>query len=289
MKDIRSEVDNITEIVPIPSIVGSIMTELISEETAIEQLIRLIESDAVLTVLILRAANSAFYGLRGEVTTARHAVILLGYKEIGKMILMYEMKRKLLNLNPQQSEYLQKLWAHSVSTAMIARTLAKLTGWNNEGEEFTAGLLHDIGKIVLIQHFTDSLVQTQRMIADLNMSDVEAEKQNLAISHDEIGGLLGEKWNLPPMILDVMKYHHDISGATEHQLLVAAVRFADILSERWGTGIQEQAQSFFLEEEDAWKILQRSFKVLAGESAETVEQKLRALYENELEFSGLFA
>jgi len=289
MRDIRNEIDAVTEIVPIPSIVGSIMSEMLSGEMAIDRLNKLIEADAVLTALVLRAANSAYYGYRGEVTTSQQAIILLGVKEINRLVLMYEMKQRLFTLNRDQRSYLEKLWSHSVAAAIIARAVSRLVDFDSRGEEFTSGLLHDIGKIVLVQHFSYSLAQTQRMITELDMNDVDAEKQNLAISHDEIGGLLGEKWNLPKMMIEVMRYHHQITEAIQDQLLVAIVRFADLLSERWGIGIQEQSGEIILEEEQSWKILQKNFRAMENESVDSVEEKLRAMYNNDKEFAGLFA
>lgn len=288
MRDIRNEIDAVTEIVPIPSIVGSIMSEMLSGEMAIDKLNKLIEADAVLTALVLRAANSAYYGYRGEVTTSQQAIILLGVEEINRLVLMYEMKQRLFILNRDQRLFLEKLWSHSVATAIISRAVSRLIDFNSRGEEFTSGLLHDLGKIVLVQHFSYSLAQTQHMIVELDMNDIDAEKQNLAISHDEIGGMLGEKWELPPMMIEVMKFHHKITESIQYQLLVAIVRLADLLSERWGIGIQEQAHEILLEEEQCFKILQKNFKAFENETAESVEQKLREMYNNDQEFAGLF-
>ncbi|MCU0412116.1 MAG: HDOD domain-containing protein, partial [Bacteroidetes bacterium] len=90
MRDIRSEIDKINEIVPFPTVVAQIMSELLKEETATEKIVQLIETDAVLTARILRAANSPYYGLRWEVNNITRAVVLLGFEEVSRLVLIYQ-------------------------------------------------------------------------------------------------------------------------------------------------------------------------------------------------------
>ncbi len=289
MRDIRSEIDKINEIVPFPTVVAQIMSELLKEETATEKIVQLIETDAVLTARILRAANSPYYGLRWEVNNITRAVVLLGFEEVSRLVLIYQMKQRVFALSPDQRSFLELLWKHSVATAAVSRMLALFVDFRGEGKEFTAGLMHDLGKIVLVQYFADTLTVTQSMIRELGMKDVEAELQSLAIDHCEIGGQLGEKWGIPPVFVEVMRHHHTPETAPNNQSLVALVRFADLLSERWGSGIGEQPMNFNLEEDESWKVMRKHFPRLAEERADAVEQKLLALYEMNQEFIRLFA
>ncbi len=289
MRDIRSEIDKINEIVPFPTVVAQIMSELLKEDTATDRIVQLIETDAVLTARILRAANSPYYGLRWEVNSISRAVVLLGFEEVSRLVLIYQMKQRVFALSPDQREYLERLWRHSVSTGAVARMLALLVGFRGEGKEFTAGLLHDMGKIVLVQYFADSMAMIQRMTAELDARDVEAEMQTVAITHAEIGGQLGERWGLPPVYVEVMRCHHESATATLNRPLVALTRFADLLCERWGSGIGEQKMNFELETDESWTLLRRLFPRMADERADDIEQKLLALYEMNQDFIKLFA
>ncbi len=289
MRDIRTEIDRINEIVPFPTVVAQIMSELLKDETATDRIVQLIETDAVLTARILRAANSPYYGLRWEVNSISRAVVLLGFEEVSRLILIYQMKQRVFALSPEQREYLDRLWKHSVATAAVARMLALYVGFHGEGKEFTAGLLHDMGKIVLVQYFADSLTVIQRMILELDARDVEAEMQTVAITHAEIGGQLGERWGLPPVYVDIMRYHHQPSQATLSRPLTALTRVADLLCERWGSGIGEQKLNFDLGADESWHQLRTSFPRLADENADAVEQKLLEMYEMNQDFIKLFA
>lgn len=284
MRDIRAEIEDINEIVPFPTVVANVLSELLSNEIAIKKIIQLIETDVALTALILRVSNSAYYGLRGEVTSVSSSVMMLGIEEVNRLMLVYQMKQRIFRLNREQRAYLERLWKHSVSTAIIARNLAGLLLYKCEGREFTAGLLHDMGKIVLVQHFSHSLIVTQKMIADLGLTDVEAEMQTLAITHAEIGGLLGEAWNLPPLFVEVMRYHHSPADAVLDPKLVAIVRTADVLSELWDMGIGEQVEKKFIADTDVWKVLLQEFPRMADLDAALVEQQLKNDFASHREF-----
>ncbi len=288
MRDIRSEIENINDIVPFPAIVTQIMTELSKNSPTVEKIVILIETDAVLSARILHAANSSYYGIRWAVVNIKHAIMLLGFEEISRLVLMYQMKENVVSLNSSQKEYLEQLWKHSVAVATIARLLTQYVHFRNNGEEFTAGLLHDIGKIVIAQYFPDALNITRQMINDLAMKDVEAELQILAIDHAEIGAQLAERWKLPAILIEVIRSHHNLGVTDENLTLAAIIRFADILCERWEFGINEQRSNFILEEEESWTSLQIIFPHLADITAEVCEQELRQNFEMSNDFVSMF-
>ncbi len=288
MLDIRNEIKNINDIVPIPATVSLIMSKSLKSEMANDKLIKLIESDAVLTSLVLRSANSAFYGLRSGVSTISHAVMMIGFTEINRLVLMYDLKQRLFALNKEQRDYLNRLWLHSISTATASRIIAKHIGFSTQGEEFTAALLHDMGKIVLAQHYSHSLIKTEQMINELGINDIEAELQFFAIAHDEIGGILAENWNLPKILVDVMRYHHSVNLAGEHKEITAVVRLGDLLTERWGVGIGEQLADCNIAEDKSWLELLIHFPKIAEHSFEDFEEDIRMEFDNNQGFAELF-
>lgn len=289
MQDIRNEIDNISDIVPIPSTVTLILAQTMRDEMANNRLINLIDSDAVLTAIILRAANSAFYGIRSGVSTVAHAVTMLGYAEVSRLVLTYELRQRVFALNPQQRDFLNRLWLHSLCTGTTARIIAKHLRHPSIGEEFTAGLLHDMGKIVLAQHFSHSLLKMREMIDELFMTDVEAELQLFAMGHNEIGERLGKNWNLPAVITDAMRYHHDPAHDGPHRTVTAIVRTADLLAEQWNLGITERSAPAPVPEDPCWSVLTEQFPALTAEPFESFEENIRMEFENNLAFSELFS
>jgi putative nucleotidyltransferase with HDIG domain len=279
MRDIRSEIDEINEIIPFPAVITEILSALSNDDVSTVKITRLIESDPALTTNILRAANAPYYGIRGYVKNVNSAIALVGLDETSRLLLAYHMKQRLIFLNMQQWGYLEALWKHSISTATLSRVLASHYKIKTGEKEFTAGLLHDMGKLVLIQYFPDSLAVTRQMIKELSMHDVEAERQTLAISHTEIGGHLGTKWTLPPEFVEVMQCHHDAGDAVVDPVLTAVVRFADLLCEQWGHGIGEQPQGFSIEDDACWKVLTATAPAFAGRNSSDMGEEIKAEFE----------
>ncbi|MCX6135380.1 MAG: HDOD domain-containing protein [Ignavibacteriales bacterium] len=255
MRDIRSEIEKINEIVSLPTVLAEIMGELDKGDGASNKIIKLIETDPVLTGNVLRAVNSPFYGLRWRVNSVPSAIALLGLAETSRILVAVYIKQKLFAMNSGQRTVLEALWKHSINTAAIARLITKEYGILTGGKEFTAGLMHDMGKIVLIQYFPTELETITRMVRELELNDVQVENQIVAISHDEIGGVLGERWRLPHEFVEVMRFHHTPSKATINPELTTVVRFADLLAEHWMCGIGENPPDTLFDNDESFSLL----------------------------------
>jgi putative nucleotidyltransferase with HDIG domain len=288
MRDIRVEIENINDIVALPTVVTEIMNELGKEDSTIRTVTGLIESDPALTANILRAVNSPFYGLRWRVNNVSNAIGLLGLGETSKLLLAFFMKQKLFTLTSTQRDYLEQLWNHSINTAYIARLIVQEYNIPTSGKEFTASLLHDMGKIVLVEYFPTELPMTRRMVKELDQSDVQAESQILAIAHTEIGGLLAEKWKLPLDYVEVMRQHHNVELAVLNPELTSLVRFADLLAELWGQGIDEQATSTLFDEDQSFALLSKHEPRLKAQTMQEVIDNLSQKYVAQKGFVGLF-
>lgn len=289
MRDIRSEIDEINELVPFPSVIAEILSALSGDTVATVKITRLIESDPALTTSILRAANAPYYGIRGQVTNVSNAIRLIGLDETSRLLLSYHMKQRLIFLNMEQWGSLESLWKHSVSTATLSRVVASHFKLKTGQKEFTAGLLHDMGKLVLIQYFPNSISVTEQMVKELAMHDVEAEQQTVAISHAEIGGQLGEKWSLPSEYVEVMESHHEAENATIDPLLTATVRFADLLCEQWGHGVGEQPRGFSIGDDACWKMLATTVPAFREQTPAEVSQELMGEFEKSKQLIRLLA
>lgn len=275
-RDVRTEIQRINEVVSFPPVVAEILQAMSDADVTMAKVTSIIESDPALTAKILRVANSPFYGLRRDVTNIAQALRMLGLDEIGHLLLTCQMKSRLMSLDSIQRIHLERLWKHSVAVAAIARLLSAQYRIPTDGKEYTAGLLHDMGKLVLIQYFPEQYRAVEELIGRESISDIDAEQRIASISHTEVGRQIGEKWRLPKEYLDVMQFHHRPGLSSNHSLLCAVVRCADLFSELWGFGIGEVVETFSLESEAAGIIIDAAPQL--GERP--ADEVLNELHEN---------
>lgn len=288
MRDIRSEIDKINEIVSMPTILAELMSELNKGDAATYKIVRLVETDPALTGNILRVVNSPYYGLRWRVNSVSSAIALLGISETSRLLIAFYMKQRMLALNEGQSGYLDLLWKHSVNTATVARLIVKEFGILTGGKEFTAGLLHDMGKIVLVQYFPNELNMVNRMVKELDLDDVQAENQVVAISHTDIGGLLADKWRLPLEFSEVMRLHHAPALAELNPELTTVIRFADLLAESWGNGVGEKGVEALFEGDESFELLATHEPRMKAMGFEEVVSRLGDKFVEQKSLVGLF-
>lgn len=289
MRDIRTEINRINEVVSFPPVVAEILQTMTNQNVALRKITQLIESDQALTAKILHIANSPFYGLSTNINNIGSALAMLGLDEIGHLLLTCQMKARLASLNSSQNEALWKLWKHSVSTASIARLIANKYHFQVEGKEYTAGLLHDMGKLVVIQYFPQQYTSIEQSIMTSSSTDIEVEMKTIAIPHTEIGYQLGQKWRLPKEYVDVMQFHHTVKLSQHNALLTSLVRFADLLSEQWGDGIGEQSGNLLIAQEECVQELCKSKPEFAAKPIEQIMEELFAEYEKNTDIVESFA
>jgi putative nucleotidyltransferase with HDIG domain len=130
------------------------------------------------------------------------------------------------------------IFHHAVSTAVIAEKLACLTGIISPSLAYTAGLLHDIGKVVLDQYIDADFPLFYRQLNDEKRNLFEAEKNVLGIDHTEVGGDLAHSWSLPESLVETIRYHHVPENSVQHTELVHIVYLADLLMSRFNTSLE---------------------------------------------------
>jgi HD-like signal output (HDOD) protein len=174
---------------------------------------KVIAQDPSLSSRVLRLSNSAFYGMPGKINTINNAVILLGFKIITTLVLsitvfdMFPEKRRSRALFDRKA-----FWLHSLCCGLIARHLALRTKKRflfDPEELFCAGLLHDIGKIVLEQYLHEEFHASLTLARDKKIPQHRAEKEHLGFSHADVAKWLTEGWGLPAQIAKALALHHD--------------------------------------------------------------------------------
>ena len=222
------------KIPPIPQTVQKALKLIDDPESNATDLAVLLASDHVLAEHVLRWANSAYYGTGSQISTVQQAVVALGMDVIEELILTYSafdhMARPLPGYKLQRGE----LWHHALGSAICARLISKQQHLQLDEEAYFAGLLCDIGKLVLEKHLRE---------IDLKDSNwerqpfLEMERANFGVDHAMLGAEMARHWQLPEELATAIAYHHEPHHAQDHQILVATVHVGDISMKILGIGM----------------------------------------------------
>lgn len=196
---------------------------------AVEQLVG---SDPALTSSLLRHANSSFFGGIEKVVTAKDAIMRLGVKHVAELVLLSTVAAQYQLRNPTLRDVATSLWRHAVGTGIGAQWLAKKLMGDRMQEAFLGGLMHDIGKLLLIRVLDDLVAAKTLKFVPSN----DLILQLLDGLHCTSGAVLLEHWNLPEVYAQIVRTHHD-DDYHENDALLGCVRLADLACNRLGIGV----------------------------------------------------
>ena len=220
----------------LPTVVSKMIRLVDSPKTTTSTLARLISSDQSLTARILKMANSAYYGFSREIATVNTAIVVMGFnavKDLGLSLSVFDM------FKGAESVYAfdpARFWEHSIGCGIAGKTIASVHHPQRAGEAFVAGLLHDIGKVVLNQYAHEEFLEIMNRVTAKGQSLEAAEAAVIGVGHGTVGGWLADKWKLPPFITECMYHHHDPRNAKVDPVLVGIISLSDQLCHRTGVG-----------------------------------------------------
>jgi len=198
-----------TSLPSLPSLFFELMEELKSPQARTEKIASIIGRDVAMTAKILQLVNSAFFGLPQRITDLKRAVAYLGFDTIHSLALSIRVFSQ-FDQEMFRPFSLETLWNHSLSTASTARaiTRAEARGQKAADDAFAAGLLHDVGRLVLAANLPGLYRQAVAMMQDGEVHLWEAEYQVLKVTHAEVGAYLLGLWGLPDSIVESAAFHH---------------------------------------------------------------------------------
>ena len=196
--------------------------------------IDVIESDEALSARILKIANSVFFDRGKQSNTIEEAVLVIGINELRCLLNATSLSEIFPSSNPARAQ----AWSNDIATALIARNLAQRFQPSKTEIAFLGGLMHDIGKLVLIQRAPEEYGKVLKRVETEGIDFATAEGEVFPFDHTETGHLIGEKWNFSPELNDIIRSHHrgfhDLSSASTS--LPAIVKCADIFAHSLGLG-----------------------------------------------------
>jgi len=233
--DVIREIDRLSELPILPQILIRLNKVAEDDNSSVEDFGRVILKDQSLTLQVLRVVNSAFYRQQGRerTTTVSQAVLILGFNGVRRLALGMSVFDTLKSADALPG--LQQLWSHSLTTAITTRLLASRTGYYSPEEAFVAGLVHDVGRIVLARcdpELYGRIVAQATTSAQLR----DLERQQFGMSHALAGKRLAHRWSLPAQFEEVIGGHHAYetdtieAGSRLLRLVAAANRFAHALT-----------------------------------------------------------
>jgi putative nucleotidyltransferase with HDIG domain len=214
LKEIREHIQQGTfELPPIPDVMLQLLEKINNPDILIDEIIECI-TDQILVSKILRICNSPYYRHFGHISSLKEAVLFIGLKSLMSIVTVHAIS----SFSPRNDKEIKKVLQHCLVCGMIAREITRDMGGNSE-QAFVCGLLHDIGKTVMLDLLGDYMLlpdERERLIDE---------------HHAEVGYLLAEKWNFGSDIKDIIRYHHSPEQSAEHSALAQVISLSNAMAD----------------------------------------------------------
>ncbi len=241
-----------SELNSLPEIYIKISDLLDSENSSVGDIGKVVETDPALSSRILKMVNSAFYGFPNKISSISQSISILGRDRL-KQVLIGSVLASVFGKESSKVDHMEDFWYQSVKTAILARYLGRQSIISDETESlFTAGLLHEIGRLILAQQLPELSAKVQSIIEIEGEKRLQAENGQFGFTHCEVGGAFIEKWGLPQLLSEVARYHHSPQQATtyneETQLIYLASHLTFLIPP-----IQQEEVELVLEDISNWQ------------------------------------
>lgn len=234
---------DIKSLEPLPQVAARVLDLGAREEVIPKDLIAVIETDAAMTARVLKLSNSAYYGFRREIASLSEAGNLLGTSALVNLVLTSCAARYFRGSGADERA-MQRMWEESVSNALAASLLARLSGTVDRNRAYTAGLLQNIGQVVLERHMCREESEITRLV-ETGTARIEAERLVLGLDHAEVGARLCERWSFPEVLVDAVRFHHEPERANADPVLACFVHLGEQVTletaREQGAGLRDYA------------------------------------------------
>ncbi|MGA2867995.1 MAG: HDOD domain-containing protein [Verrucomicrobiota bacterium] len=229
LNEIQSQLARCPSLPSLSSINKSLLGLVLTEHRYTAQIGEIISRDPSLTSRLLRLVNSVYYGLSTPVTSIEEAVFYLGIRQIRQLTLVTPVIEDFQKLTSQCAFPWREFWQHCIGTGILTHEIAGVAQATPDDSDYIAGLVHDVGKIVMAWAFPDHFTEIHRL-AILGTQDlIEIENSILGMDHAELGALYMERHRMSELLIQTARYHHSPEKAQSHGEIIASVQIADLL------------------------------------------------------------
>lgn len=262
--------DHIQKLPSMPSIVMEILDSFDNENVNLTTMANKIARDQAIVARVMRVANSSFFGLSGKISSIFEAVSVLGFNNLRGLV----MAAGIINAlpRPEQGFDWTIFWRHSIRTAVCAKVLAKRVGLSPE-TAFTAGLLHDIGKLVIGVYFPQAFAKAHESDDGSSAETLKAERTALGMDHAALGGEMAKRWHFPLEVREAVELHHTETSAGEKRTLADVIYIANLLAHALDDGHILEANAAHLATAAKLRL------ELEGDKLEALAEEAQLLYD----------
>lgn len=227
--DIQAQLARCPSIPSLGSINKALQGLLLTDQRYTAQIAEIIRRDPSLTSRLLRLVNSVYFGLTTPVNSIEEAVFYLGVRQIRQLAMVTPVIEDFQRLTRQCNFPWREFWQHCIGTALLTREVTANVPGPTDDSDYVAGLVHDIGKIVMAWSFPEHFAEIHRQALPGVRSLLAIEEAVLGMNHSELGALYLERHRLPELMIYTARYHHSADKAPQFPHTIAAVQLADLL------------------------------------------------------------
>ena len=219
-------VSEVNKLVSLPDIYYRLESAIESPSSTVDDFAKLLGSDPDLCARLLSLANSAFYSFPAKIETIDRAISTIGLRQIRELVLVTTVLKMFTGI-PIKAVNMGSFWEHSVAVGVFAKSIAQYAGLPQSERYYIAGLLHDIGRLVLYIKLPDLMNDLLAQCESDQQLLYVMEQEQLSYTHAEVGGRLLERWKVPQSIYEPVQYHHRPAEALEFLHMASAIQIAD--------------------------------------------------------------
>jgi putative nucleotidyltransferase with HDIG domain len=231
-----------------------------SPRSSVGYMSTIISQDPGLSARLLHIVNSAFFGFPRKIDTISRAVIVVGTQQLRDLALSTSVIKSFKRI-PEKFVTIESFWKHSVACGTAARTIATLVREQNVEQFFVAGILHDIGRLIILEKAPEKAEEIFQRVTSSDEMVYQAERAVLGFDHAAVGSSLVQNWKLPLSLEQIIGFHHAPELATRYKVETAIVHLADAIVHAMQIGSSGE-QSVPEVDEEAWESLGLSLDVL---------------------------
>ncbi len=265
LKEIIEKLDDVPSL---PTVVAEVNRAIRNPRVDANTVGQILTRDQALSAKTLKLVNSAFYGFPHRINSVTRAIIVMGFQRVRNLVLTASVLDKFKGGNVDFD--FSSFWKHALGSAISAETLSQELKLQESEDAFVAGLLHDIGKLLVVLYAPEKFVRIRAIVNKKNCLIIEAEEEVLETTHSTVGAWLAKTWQFPPKLTQAIRMHHDPQSVREYYEMTYITHVADIICRalNFGDGGDKKIPKI---NDHVWKALKLDKNILDNVMKKTLE------------------